>query len=74
MSDQYFKNKAEELLKLIDSAIEDGDEESIKKYMYLSLKEVAKDQRYACVEAVGNYTDSAICGIIQNANIKILTK
>lgn len=80
MSDQYFKDKAIEIRnKIYDSSVDNkkttvGDIDDI---IYLSLKEVARDQRYACVDAFHNYNLSRQCfetyveGIIQNTSIEI---
>ena len=77
MSDQYFKNKAEGILKSINFDIITKDEyaEAIQK-IYIALKEVARDQRYACVDAYNRHTEIdgkmgiSTTGIIQNANIE----
>jgi len=72
MSDQYFKDKADEIFKLVEMNI---NFEDIYKAIYIGLKEVARDQRYACIDAVRNYphTDavSNLQGLIQNANIEV---
>jgi hypothetical protein len=71
MSDKYFKDKAKDLLsRIVDEYEANKDEEDMETLICFCLKEVARDQRYACVEKVGNYTDSAICGIIKNTEIE----
>lgn len=72
MSDKYFKEKASEFIDLIDSGKIIFDETII---IFL-LKEVARDQKNACIDAYHNHNlskqcvDSFIEGIIQNAEIK----
>jgi len=84
MSDQYFKDKAEEVFQKIKvnegwgaDSIFNLDDPTCK-LIYMSLKEVARDQRYACIDAVKNYphTDavSSLQGLIQNASIPYIEK
>lgn len=86
--DTYFMKKAEELRNKIQDAKIDSKHltfEQIDEIIYIAMKEVARDQRYACVEAFdyecrresvesGNidgmsFNQTRISGIIQNATI-----
>lgn len=83
--DMYFEKKAEELInKILKSMNENGNKivyNIVKRELYIALKEVARDQRYACVDAFQNECRQASCidsymnkkstaSIIQNAMIK----
>ena len=77
MSTKYFKDKAKDLLsRIIDEYESNKDEEDMEVLIYLCLKEVARDQRYACVETFRSENLSKYCsdtymeGIIQNATRK----
>ena len=56
MSDQYFKKKASECFNEILGNFNDKGSKlytsEIEHLIYMKLKEVARDQRYACVEAI----------------------
>lgn len=79
--EQYFEKKLNEVLDimgLILSRMHDEQEVTkLKNSLKIKLKEVARDQRYACVEAIQSYynsrelhgTISNVQGIIQNAQI-----
>ena len=75
MSDQYFKDKAKEIEELINSDPK-CSREQIRHLIYIALKEVARDQRYACVDAIGidcnidQREQDRLEMIIQNANIE----
>ena len=51
MSDQYFIEKAKDFLDSTESLIQDGDREAVKEQLFILLKGVARDQRYACIQA-----------------------
>jgi dihydroneopterin aldolase len=82
MSDKYFEGKAfqivEKVLEELNNQVRDFDK--IQKSISIQLKEVARDQRYACIEDVAknclsenlspNFPYCKIEGIIQNAEIK----
>ena len=51
MSDQYFIEKAEDFLESSEGLIQDGDYEAVKEKLFLLLKNTARDQRYACIQA-----------------------
>lgn len=78
--DRYFKDKANEIENKIHELRMDQNKkhtfQDIEDIIYIGLKEVARDQRYACVDAIaqtGEFEDkglSWIQGIIQNAQIQ----
>lgn len=77
---QYFEKKASEVYEAIKSDMNKGivSEEVIKSYIITSMKEVARDQRYVCGDAIQDYYSRyALAGelekidnVIQNAMIK----
>ena len=79
--EQYFDKKLNEILDimgLILSRMHDEQEVTkLKNSLKIKLKEVARDQRYACVDAVQSYynlhephgTISNVQGCIQKAQI-----
>ena len=74
MSDQYFKDRAERILRVKNYDIITKEEyDAAITLLSFNLKEVARDQRYACIEAVTYLPDNIFTleDIIQNANIKI---
>lgn len=80
MSDQYFKNKADEIEQKIHSLKIDTKGkctgQDIEDIIYIGLKEVARDQRYACVALVTKHFKDdydnidLVCNTIQNAQIE----
>lgn len=59
MEDDYFKNMADKItIHICNKSVSDGDFSETRHQIYLTLKEVAKDQRYACVDAIVNYIHS----------------
>lgn len=82
MSDQYFKDKAEEIFNQIkinegwgaDSTF--NLEDPTCKLLYISLKETARDQRYACIDVIGiecnidQREQNRLEMLIQNASIE----
>lgn len=79
--DIYFEKKAEEIRWNISNLMttkRNCTADEIFNIIYLGIKEVARDQRYACVGAVQSYynshelhgTISNVQGIIQNAMIE----
>lgn len=87
MSDQYFKDKAESILRVIhyrilNPSLTEDEYDAAVTLLGFNLKEVARDQRYACVDAIhsecrkeysiGHFINGKDIGsIIQNANIEI---
>lgn len=76
--DNYFNKKAEEIFTGIVSNVQKGnlsDFDAIK-VIYAGLKEVARDQRYACIDAFIKSTydpdasESRHISAIQNAQIE----
>lgn len=79
--EQYFEKKLNEVLDIMDlilSRMHDEQEVTkLKNSLKIKLKEVARDQRYACVGAVHrDYKDVTgdLTGLIQNAMIEGETK
>lgn len=78
--DTYFIKKTEEILnKLNDIDGFSGEvvfdpKDPTCKMIYLALKEVAKDQRYTCIESLNGYTGmryyDEMISRIQNSSIK----
>jgi hypothetical protein len=73
LTDNYFKNKAEEIEEEIykKCKVEGGyNFLNLSNLLYMTLKEVARDQRYQCVENVmklsGGY-DPDVVEAIQNS-------
>lgn len=48
---QYFEKKATDFIEEQESTIMDGDKSALIRDLVVLLKEVARDQRHACVEA-----------------------
>ena len=77
MSDKYFKDKSSELFNQI---FENNNIEEVKHIIYISIKEVARDQRYACVDAIRvdrnvyQREQNRLEMQIQNANIEYKEK
>lgn len=75
----YFKNKADEVFEAIlsDCKKSNFSDVEIKSYIYIALKEVARDQRYAIIADINEefhklqFSDlGELDSIIQNAQIK----
>jgi len=85
MSDKYFIDKAEEIfckIKYIEGWGEDSIftlKDPICNLIYIGLKEVARDQRYACIEDIDknwmdnkfpeNFPYCKVEDLLQNSNI-----
>jgi hypothetical protein len=80
MIDEYFKNKAQEINdKITVLRVNKGwqiKQVDILDIIYLGLKEVAKEQRYASIELIRNNTDlidvnnnvsNFVIGVIHNS-------
>jgi predicted DNA-binding ribbon-helix-helix protein len=80
MIDDYFKSKAKEINNKITALrVNKGwkvTQVEIEEIIYLGLKEVAKDQRYASIELIRNNTDlidvnnnvsNFVIGVIHNS-------
>lgn len=75
---QYFEKKAADFIEEQESTIMDGDKSALIKDLVVLLKEVARDQRYSCGDAIQDYYSRyALAGelekidnVIQNAMIK----
>lgn len=55
MEDKFFKDKAAQVYRELIEATTDENHithESIDKILYMAFKDVAKEQRYTCVDAV----------------------
>jgi len=84
MSDKYFKDKAEECFNEILGNFNDKGSKlytsEIEHIIYMALKEVARDQRYACIEEITincisnnlpeNFQYRKVKGLLHNAEIK----
>jgi hypothetical protein len=79
--DKYFEKKAIDIeayieITYIDMPLEDKHKLALISYINLRLKEVARDQRYACMDAFirmtfkPNNSETAYISAIQNAQIK----
>lgn len=84
--EDYFEKKANEIEeKIHDLKVETKRKctgEDIAKVIKLGLKEVARDQRYACIDEIKDYDAvhssrevptsiiDRICGIVHNSQIK----
>lgn len=80
MSDKYFEDKAKEIFNKIHENEGWGKDSIFRlddptcKAIYLGLKETARDQRYACVDAItdtGYEFENIFHSKVMNANIKI---
>lgn len=77
--EQYFDKKLNEVLDIMGLIIlrrqDEQEVENLKHSLKIKLKEVARDQRYACLEAVQGYyeptggMDTLVQNLIQNAQI-----
>ena len=65
----YFEEKAQELLTLVDNDIQSCEYwEIMVNKVKIFLKEIVRDQRYACIAQVGlnlNYSNLVTIGTIQ---------
>ena len=74
-TDEYFMKKAEELFQVAEKEHTETLKDIFKHSIYLALKEVARDQRYACAESIQQHpfdeiTTSFAMQKIQNADIE----
>lgn len=76
--EKYFDEKVEKILEINMDSILDPfiSREEVKKKIVIILKEISRDQRYACIDAILEYANDKseidnIQAVIHNANIKI---
>lgn len=73
MSDKYFNKKADDIISLVVNS--GNDWEAVTKTVYTLLKEIAKEQRYACVDNINKqkkdtFDISLVQHLVLNADIK----
>lgn len=75
MSDNYFKKKALDLFNTLGMCNQTNDLGKMEHEIYITLKEVARDQRYSCIDAFKkeysnlNVYSNNVVKTLHNANI-----